>query len=137
MPTVYASTDPVTLNAEAYYKGLRYGWTQADFKSQLIVGMRWELQAVVDLTAAITRRALGVSLGQIMNADWYAEQSALREPVTQAIARGAFENEAEGLIVPSARRRGGVNIVYYPCHRRNGTIIQTPAEASIPFMHGL
>src|ERR1044071_5751582 len=39
MPTIYASTDPVTLNAEVYYKGLRYGWTAADFLAQLMVGM--------------------------------------------------------------------------------------------------
>src|SRR6267378_3833339 len=50
MPTIYANTDPVTLNAEAYYKGLRYGWANADFNAQLKVGMHWELQAVVDLT---------------------------------------------------------------------------------------
>lgn len=138
MPTIYASTNPVTLNAEAYYKGRRYGWTRADFQNQLVVGMHWELQAVVDLTAAATRKALGVSLRGIVSVDWAAEQTAGREPVTQAIARAAFENLAEGLIVPSARHKGGLNIVYYPSHRRDGSVIETLNPATLPpGMHGL
>jgi len=54
MPTIYASTDPVTLNAEAYYKGCVMAGPKADFNAQLMVGMHWELQAVVDLTAPAT-----------------------------------------------------------------------------------
>jgi hypothetical protein len=69
--------------------------------------------------------------------DWLAEQAAGREAVTQAIARAAFENLAEGLVVPSARNPGGVNLVYYPNHRKDGSVIQTLNETAIPFMHGL
>lgn len=138
MPTIYASTDPVTLNAEAYYKGLRYGWTKADFLGQLMVGMHWELQAVVDLTLPATLRALKVTHREIVTVDWDAEQTAGVEPVMQAIARAAFEHLAEGLIVPSARRKGGVNMVYYPSHRRDGTVIDTINPAALPpDMHGL
>ncbi len=137
MPAVYASTDLATLSAEAYYKSRRYGWTAAQFQPQLVVNMRWELQAVVDLTSAATLKALGVTRKEIVTCDWDGEQTAGREPVTQAIARAAFENLAEGLVVPSARRAGGVNIVYYPTHRRAGTVIRTLNEAAIPFMHGL
>jgi RES domain-containing protein len=137
MPSVYASTNPAILNAEAYYKGLRYGWTKAHFKAQLIVGMHWELQAVLDLTAAATLKALKVTNKEILNCDWAGAQTAGLEPVTQAIARAAFEHLAEGLIVPSARYAGGVNIVYYPSHRRDGSIIDTLDEANIPFMKGL
>ena len=35
-----------------------------------------------------------------------------REALTQAIARAAFEHLAEGLVMPSARLKGGVNIHY-------------------------
>jgi RES domain-containing protein len=138
MPTIYASTTPDTLNAEAYYKGRRYGWTAADFNAQLMVGMHWELQAVVDLRVAATLRALKVTHKEIISVDWDAEQTAGREPVTQAIARAAFEHLAEGLIVPSARLKNGVNIVYFPSHRRDGTVIQTLNAAALPpDMHGL
>lgn len=137
MPTVYASTHPDTLHAEAYYKGRRYGWSRVDFKAQLIVGMHWELQAVVDLTSAATLKALAVKRSDLLACDWDAEQKAGREPVTQAIARAAFENFAEGLVVPSARHHGGVNIVYYPPHRRDGSLIETLDDDNIPFRHGL
>ncbi len=137
MPTVYASTELRTLLAEAYYKARRYGWRPAQFQPQLTVLMHWELQSVVDLTNATTRRALKVTKNAIVSCDWSAEQASGTEPVTQAIARAAFENLAEGLVVPSARRKGGVNLVYYPTHRRDGTVIQTLNEANIPVVHGL
>ncbi len=137
MPAVYASTDPATLSAELHYKGLRYGWTTADFHAQLKVGMHWKFQAMVDLTAAATLRSLKLTNREIVNCEWETEQAAGQEPVTQAIARAAFENLAEGLIVPSARRKGGVNIVFYPNHLRDNTLIQTLDEHNIPFMHGL
>jgi RES domain-containing protein len=137
MPTLYGSTELATLAAEAYYKSRRAGWTPAQFQPQLTVHMRWELQAVVDLTNAATLKALKVTTKEIVTCDWEAEQAKGDEPVTQAIARAAFENLAEGLVVPSARRKGGVNLVYYPSHRRDGSVIQTLNEAAIPFMHGL
>jgi len=137
MPAVYASTDLQTLTAEAYYRGRLYGWMPQQFKTQLVVTMRWELQAVLDLTAPATLKLLKVKNAEILACDWLAEQSALREAITQAIARAAFENQAEGMVVPSARRSGGINVVYYPTHRRSGTGIQTRDEANIPFMHGL
>jgi len=137
MPTVYASTHPDTLHAESYYKGRRYGWNPADFKAQLIIGMRWEFQAVVDLTSPTILKALGVKKSDILGCDWDAEQRAGNEPMTQAIARAAFEHCAEGLVVPSARHSGGVNIVYYPPHRRDGSAIETLDEANIPLLHGL
>jgi len=138
MPTVYASTDPDTLNAEAYHKGRRYGWTQADFNAQLKIGMHWELQRVVDLTLPRTLRALRVSRRDILSCDWVAEQSSGREALTQAIARAAFEHLAEGLVVPSARHRGGINVVYYPTHRQPGTIIDVLNQTALPpDMHGL
>jgi RES domain-containing protein len=125
MPALYASTDLMTLSAEAYYKCLRYGWTPTQFQPQLVVQMRWELQRVVDLTSATTLNALKLTKDAIVDCDWFGEQAAGREPLTQAVARAAFENLAEGLIVPSARRVHGVNLVYYPTHRRDGTVIQT------------
>ena len=137
MPALYASTDLMTLSAEAYYKCARYGWTPTQFQPQLVVQMRWELQKVVDLTSETTLKALKLTKDAIVDCDWFAEQAAGREPLTQAVARAAFENLAEGLVVPSARRVRGVNPVYYPTHRRDRTMIQTMNEAAIPFMHGL
>ena len=49
-----------------------------------------------------------------------------------------LQNLAEGLVVPSARRHGGVNIVYYPSNRLPGTIIEMlDATELSPDKHGL
>jgi RES domain-containing protein len=135
-PAVYASADLRTLVAEAHYKYRLYGWKPPQLQPQLTIQMHWELQNVLDPTNAATLKAMKMTNKAIVNCDWSAEQTAGKEPVTQAIARAAFENLAAGLVVPSARRKGGVNLVYYPPHRRDGTVIQTLNEASIPVMHG-
>lgn len=138
MPTLYASLDPHTLSDEAYHKARRYGWNPDEFPGpQLVVRMRWNLQRVVDLTLAATRKALAVTKRDLIECDWPTEQSHGREALTQAIGRAAFENLGEGLVVPSARRAGGVNMVYYPAHRQAGSSIGTADETNIPFTHGL
>lgn len=132
IPAVHASTDPLTLADEQHYKAARYGWSAASFHPRLTVGMRWELQAVVDLTAAPVLAALGVSTDDLIHCDWEAEQAAGREALTQAVGRAAFERMAEGLIVPSARRVGGVNLVFFPGHRRDGTVLEVLDPAALP-----
>ena len=137
MPAVYASMDLATLTHEAYYKCQRYGWVPEQFQPQLAVHMRWEFLRVLDLTSPETLRALNVTKQAVLGCDWHGEQWLGREPLTQAIGRAAFESLAEALVVPSARHRSGVNLVYYPTHRRAGTRIQTLGEEEIPWMHGL
>lgn len=100
--------------------------------------MNWQLQRTLDLTDPAIRRALQVRVTDILNCDWPGEQGAGREALTQAIARAAFENLAEGLVVPSARHPGGVNIVYYPSNRLPGTVIDVLDPAGLPpDKHGL
>ena len=79
-----------------------------------------------------------VRITDILNCDWLSEQNGGREALTQAIARSAFENLAEGLVVPSARFRGGVNVVYYPSNRLPGTVIDVLDAGNLPpDKHGL
>ncbi|RYF94942.1 MAG: RES domain-containing protein, partial [Chitinophagaceae bacterium] len=74
---------------------------------------------------------------RLTGCDWDGEQKAEREALTQAIARATFERMAEGLVVPSAQAPGGVNVVYFPCHRREESTLITYGEEDIPHMHGL
>ncbi len=138
MPAVYGSTDPDTLHEEGVYKARRFGWTDDDFKPKLTLSMQWRLQEVLDLTSPEILDVLGIQQTDIVGCDWEQEQLNGREAITQAIGRAAFEKLAEGLVVPSARRPGGVNVVYYPAHRREGTIIETLDRETLPQdMHGL
>lgn len=137
MPAVYASLSPDTLHAEAFYQARHYGWTLADFKPQTMIGLRCEFHRIVDLTSRETLKVLGVKTKELVDCNWRAEQAADLEPLTQAIARAAFENLAEGLLVPSARHADGINLVYFPSHRRDGTRLEADKESDIPFVHGI
>ena len=137
IPANYFSTSPETAMAEADAKAARYGWRPQDMRTQtrIIVGLT--VQAVLDLTNANTLAALGVTTAEIISCDWATEQNANREAMTQAIGRAVFETLGEGLLVPSARRAGGTNLVYFGSHRRDGTAVVTHDEENIPFVHGL
>lgn len=137
IPAVYLADSVDTLNAEAEAWARRHGWRVADLKPQTRITVRLELQAVLDLTAPDTLRILGVTTDRLTACAWKADQDAGREALTQAIARAAFETMAEGLVAPSARHPGGANLVFFPCHRRDGSIVRTNDEDAIPAMHGL
>lgn len=138
MPSVYAATNPDTLNAEAHHWGRKYGWTEKDFHPQLRVGMHWQLHRVLNLTAPANLEALATSSEALSTCDWQAEQLAGQEAQTQAIARAAFENLAEALLVPSARQPGGMNVVLFPSHRRPESVLTVLNQQDLPpDRHGL
>lgn len=137
MPVVYGCGDLDTLHDEVHAKAHKYGWSEADKKPRTEIAMHWKLQAVLNLTDSRQRKALGVSSTDLMKCDWEAEQQAGRESLTQALARAAFERMAEGLLVPSARRKGGFNVVMFHTHLRAGSTVETLHEADTPFHHGL
>jgi RES domain-containing protein len=136
-PAVCFSTTVATANAEAEAWAQRYGFAVSALKPQTRFTARLEFQALLDLTTEPAMGALGLNTNDLTNCDWKGEQDADREALTQAVGRAAFERMAEGLIVPSARRTGGVNVVLFPGHRRDGSLVLVRDEASIPFMHGL
>ncbi len=136
-PAVCFSTTVETANAEAEAWARRYNLPVSALKPQTRFTARLEFQSLLDLTATTTLTALGISTADLTTCDWKAEQDADRESLTQAVGRAAFERMAEGLVVPSARFAGGVNVVLFPSHRRDGSRVVVADEASIPFMHGL
>ena len=56
--------------------------------------------------------------------DWRKEVKAGLLPVTQAIGRAAFAANVEGLIVPSAARVEGFNVLVFPQNLRKGSKIK-------------
>jgi RES domain-containing protein len=136
-PAVCFSTAVATANAEAEAWAQRYGFAVSALKPQTRFTARLEFQALLDLTSGPALGALGLNTADLTTCDWKAEQDADREALTQAVGRAAFERMAEGLVVPSARHPGGVNVVLFPGHRRDGSRVVVGDEADIPFMHGL
>ncbi len=118
---VYGSTDDAVALAEskanALYANLPYPFREP----RLIVAAELSLSRVVDLTAAETLNALGVTEEELRCEDWRQLQEQAFESFAQALGRAAFTTKAEGLIARSARVKDGTNVVYFPENRASGS----------------
>ncbi len=85
---------------------------------RLLVAIDLSLGALLDLTSPVSRERLGVSAEDLNAEDWRKLQEEGLESLTQAIGRAVFANKGEGLLVPSAKVSGGINLVYLPENRR-------------------
>jgi RES domain-containing protein len=137
MPAVYFSTTAETVAAEADAKANRYGWTVGSMRPQTRIGVQLQLTAVFDLTTPANLAAFGLQPADLTDCDWQVEQAADREALTQALARAVFERSGEGLVVPSARQPGGINVIVYPSNLLPDSEMATIEPESIPFVHGL
>jgi RES domain-containing protein len=71
---------------------------------------------VLDLADGKTRSALRVSKRRMLDEPWREEQKAGREALTQALGRLSHELGWEGLLVPSAARKEGMNLIVFPAN---------------------
>jgi RES domain-containing protein len=137
IPALYFSTDAATVTAEADASAVSAGFPSGSIEPQTRIAFALKLQSVIDLTDANLLGNLGLSADQLLTCNWQSEQSNGREALTQAISRAAFEHIVEGLVVPSAQRPGGVNVIVFPAHLLQTSNITAHNESQIPFVHGL
>jgi RES domain-containing protein len=114
--TVYASLDVETALAEALAHFRHYGLRISKAMPRVLVSLEVKLRRVFDLTDGGVRRALGVSEKRFLVEPWREEQRRGREALTQAVGRLAYDADLEGLLVPSAARKGGVNLIIFPAN---------------------
>lgn len=121
---VYGSTlDTVAVaesRATAEYAGISYPFRAP----RLLVTVEFSLQLVLDLADQRVQRSLGVSFEFLQKEDWRKIQEQGAESLTQALGRAVFESGGEGLLAPSARVAGGVNVVYFPKNRKAASAVQ-------------
>lgn len=118
---VYGSTEDTVAVAESRATA-DYAQVAQPFRiPRLLVAIEFSLQAILDLTNVSIREQLRLTPDQLREEDWRKTQHAGRESLTQAIGRAVFLNRGEGLLVPSARVPGGVNIAYFPENQRSGS----------------
>jgi RES domain-containing protein len=73
-------------------------------------------ERVLDLRDGYVRRSLVVSAKRMLSEPWREEQNKGREALTQAIGRLAYELDVQALLVPSAARKGGSNLIVFPAN---------------------
>ncbi len=92
-----------------------YNFAPEDVRPKILVGIRVNLESVIDL---INPRGIGKKpwlwLEELVAEDWRKLNDAGKESQSQAFGRAAYDAGAEGLLTPSARVAGGVNLVFFP-----------------------
>ena len=109
--------------AEALAHVRHYGIPVQHALPRLFVAMDVRLRTVLDLTDGSVRRRLGVSERRMLDIDWRLTMASSSVPVTQRIGQAASETGLEGLLVPSAAERQGVNLVVFPQNLRSSSSI--------------
>jgi RES domain-containing protein len=89
-------------------------------KPRVIVGIRYRLQAVIELKDLL-RSIPGTTLNNLLQEDWQKVNSRGRETAGQAVGRALFNAKAEGLLAPSARVEGAINLVLFPENLQPGS----------------
>lgn len=111
---IYASLELNTAVSESYQEFLKFGFSPRSIRPRVIAGLKLELKTVLDLTDTHLCRSLGLKASELILEAWDTIQETGHESLTQAIGRAAYHAGFEGLLVPSAREKGGINIVVFP-----------------------
>jgi RES domain-containing protein len=111
---IYSSLNPETAMAETLADCRYYCISETAAMPRTFVAMHVSLLAVLDLREGSVRRRLGVSETRMRSVDWRAETKGGHEPLTQRLGRAAHSSGWEGLIVPSAVRNDGYNLLVLP-----------------------
>jgi RES domain-containing protein len=129
---VYGSLDPTTAQEESYAAYDKYGIPRSKMSPRVRVAINLTLQRVLDLSSPTALKTLGVTRKELAAVDWEAEMDAGDEALTQAIGRLAFDEELEGIIVPSSRTIGGKNLVLFPGRRLAGSSWKISGAKELP-----
>jgi RES domain-containing protein len=113
---VYASLEVETAVAEVLQHFRHYGLPVAKAMPRVIVSLEVKLERVLDLREGDVRRLLVVSEKRMLSEPWRQEQKKGLEALTQAIGRLAYEVNVQALLVPSAARKGGSNLIVFPAN---------------------
>jgi RES domain-containing protein len=113
---VYASLDVETAVAEALQQFRYYGLPVSKAMPRVIVALEADLERVLDLRDGGVRRVLLVSEKRLLSEPWREQQRKGREALTQALGRLVYDLDIQALLVPSAARKGGSNLIVFPAN---------------------
>jgi RES domain-containing protein len=114
--TVYASLEVETALAESLAHFRHYGLPISRALPRVLVALAAKVRRTLDLTDGGVRRALGLSERRLLTEPWREQSRRGREAVTQSLGRLAYHAGLEGLLVPSAARPSGRNLILFPAN---------------------
>jgi RES domain-containing protein len=118
--------------AETVGLGGYYGFDPVARLPLTFVAMDATLQRVVDFTDPRVRKIIAVTLSGMRTCNWRHENTAGREALTQALGRAAFEEGADGIVVPSAARRSFNNLNLFPQNLRGKAQVTIRRSERLP-----
>ena len=127
---IYTSTDPKTAAAETFQNFAAFGFDLKKVRPKVVVGVEVKLAAVLDLSVPAIRRRLRLSLKDLA-VDWWSEQEAGKEALTQAVGRAAYAAGFEAVLLPSWRQKRGLNLNIFPKKLQAGSSVKIVAEADL------
>ena len=129
---VYGCLEPETAMAESLANYRELGIPVSQTMPLVFIAVVVKVQEVLDLTAGRVQARLGISTRKMIAVHWQSQQDRGDESLTQALGRVAWEEKLEGILVPSARRRGAMNIVLFPSRRRRGSSWRVQRVRDLP-----
>jgi RES domain-containing protein len=112
--TIYAALEPETALAEALAHFRRFRISLSSAMPRVLAALEVKLNRVLDLRIGVVRNTLRVAQARLSAEQWWKKQKLGREALTQALGRLAWEAGWEGMLVASAARRRGNNLLVFP-----------------------
>ena len=114
---VYGSTTDIVAVAESRANAEYAGMAFPIRTPRLLVTIELSLRSILDLTRHDVLDHLELTIEELRE-DWRKMQADGFEGFTQCLGRAAFAVGAAGLVIPSAKVSGGVNVAYFPENRQ-------------------
>ncbi len=124
-PVIYSSTRPATAVEEAYQLAADYELAPDDLQPRVICAIDWDLALVLDLTGGTMT---WMNLTEWIQEDFRRVNDSGSETLAQAFGRAARNAGVSSILCPSARVRGGVNLVVFRDRLRKGDTIRVVRE---------
>ena len=127
--SVYSSTRPGTAVEEAFQLAADFQLAPDDLKPRITCGIEWELSSVLDLTVADLPAWL--KLSNWMRENFTKINDSGFETICQAFGRAARNSGVAGILCPSVRVKGGINLVVFRDRMRKAELARVLGEVEL------
>jgi len=126
---VYSSTRPGTAVEEAFQLAADFQLAHDDLKPRITCGIEWELSSVIDLTVANFPGWL--KLSEWTREDFTKINDSGFETLCQAFGRAVRNSGFAGILCPSLRVKGGINLIVFRDRMRKTDVARVLGEAEL------